>query len=169
LGLTYGGPEDWPTEVVGYSDADWGADVDDRKSISGFVFMLGGAAISWSSKKQSSPATSSCEAEYMAVSHAARHAIWLRRLLSDLSIPTLSSTTLFMDNLSALTHTQETMFSQRTKHIDIQYHFIRHHVLNGTIATYYCPTEIMVADIMTKPLPRVRHDDLTYDLGLLPA
>jgi hypothetical protein len=102
LGLTYGGKEKWPEDIVGYSDSDWASDLDDRRSTSGFVFMLGGGAISWSSKKQASPATSSCEAEYMDAAHCARHAIWLRRLFSDLSIPTSSPLTLFLDNQSTI-------------------------------------------------------------------
>lgn len=169
LGLTYGGKEKWPEDIVGYSDSDWASDLDDRRSTSGFVFMLGGGAISWSSKKQASPATSSCEAEYMAAAHCARHAIWLRRLFSDLSIPTSSPLTLFLDNQSAIRLTQDEMFSQRSKHIDIQYHFTRHHVLNGNLATFYCPTKDMVADIMTKALPREQHDKLTENMGLLPV
>lgn len=169
LGLTYGGRHQIPEEVIGYSDADWGADVDDRKSISGFVFMLGGGAISWSSKKQASPAVSSCEAEYMAASYATRHAIWLRRLLNDLSIPISQPTTLFIDNQAALALTQDVMFSQRTKHIDIHYHFTRHHVLTGNIYTTHCPTNAMLADILTKPLPKPQHEELTEDMGVLPA
>jgi transposase InsO family protein len=169
LGLTYGGKHQIPTEIVGYSDADWGADTDDRKSISGFVFMLGGAAISWSSKKQASPAVSSCEAEYMAASYATRHAIWLRRLLRDLKIPISRPTTLFIDNQAALALTQDVMFSQRTKHIDIHYHFTRHHVFNGNIYTAHCPTNAMLADIMTKPLPKPQHEELSERMGVLPA
>lgn len=169
LGLTYGGPEKWPEEIVGYTDADWGSDLDDRRSTSAFVFMLGGGAISWSSKKQASPALSTCEAEYMAAAHCARHAIWLRRLLSDISIQFSSPTPLFTDNQSTLTLTQEEMFSQRTKHIDIQYHFTRHHVLESTLATFHVPSGDNIADILTKPLPRNQHEKLTEDMGLLPA
>lgn len=169
LGLTYGGQETWPEEIVGYTDSDWASDLDDRRSTSGFVFMLGGGAVCWSSKKQASPATSSCEAEYMAAAHCARHAIWLRRLLSDLSISISSPTTLFIDNQSTLRLTQDEMFSQRSKHIDIQYHFTRYHVLNGNLSTFYCSTKDMVADIMTKSLPRDLHDKFTEDMGLLPV
>jgi hypothetical protein len=169
LGLTYGGRPQNPAEIIGYSDADWGADVDDRKSISGYAFKLGGGAISWSSKKQASTAVSSCEAEYMAASHATRHAIWLRRLLSDLKISISQLTTLFIDDQAALSLTQDVMFSQRTEHIDIHYHFTRHHVSTGNIYTTHCPTNAMLADIMTKPLPRPKHEDLTESLGVLPA
>jgi hypothetical protein len=169
LGLTYGGQKTWPEDVVGYSDSDWASDLDDRRSTAGFVFMLGGGAISWSSKKQASPATSSCEAEYMAAAHCARHAIWLRRLLSDLSISISSPMTLFLDNQSSIRLTQDEMFSQRSKHIDIQYHFTRHHVLSGNLMTFYCPTNDMLADLMTKALPHRQHEKLTEDMGLLPV
>lgn len=93
IGLTYGGGGDWSTEIIGYSDADWGSNPNDRKSISGFVFLLGGGAISWSSKKQDAVALSSTEAEYMAASHATRHAIWLQRLFKDIGISISDATT----------------------------------------------------------------------------
>ncbi|KAG8786664.1 hypothetical protein FRC15_010949 [Serendipita sp. 397] len=165
-GLTYGGQLESPDELVGYSDADWGSNPNDRKSISGYVFLLGGGAISWSSKKQTSVALSSCEAEYMAACYATRHTIWLRRLLSDLTTLASHPTTLFMDNEAALTLSKDVMFHQRTKHIDIQYHFVRNCVLNGTLATHYCPTQ---DNIMTKALRPIPHHKFTEEMGILPA
>jgi len=167
MGLVYGGTQNWPTEVTGYTDADWGSNPNDRLSISGFAFLLGGGAISWSSKKQTAVALSSTEAEYMAASHAARHAIWLQRLLSDIGFPISRPTTLFIDNQSTLALTQDVKFHQRTKHIDIQYHFLRDQVISGTISTFYCQTNEMIADIMTKALDRPQHTRLTEDLGVL--
>lgn len=118
IGLTYGGDGEWSTDIIGYSDADWGSNQNNRKSISGFVFLLGGGALSWSSKKQDAVALSSTEAEYTAASHAARHAIWLQRLFKDIGIPISNSTTLFLDNQSTLSLSSDVMFHQRTKHID---------------------------------------------------
>ena len=169
VGIVYGGGRQWPTDIIGYSDADWASNPNDRKSISGFAFLLGGGAISWSSKKQTSVALSSTEAEYMAASHAARHAIWLKRLFEDIGILNLNSITLFIDNQSALSLSGDVMFHQRTKHIDVQYHFLRNAVLDGTLSTFYCPTADMVADIMTKALPKPQHQKLTEDLGVLAA
>jgi Reverse transcriptase (RNA-dependent DNA polymerase) len=169
VGIVYGGGRQWPTDIIGYSDADWASNPNDRKSISGFAFLLGGGAISWSSKKQTSVALSSTEAEYMAASHAARHAIWLKRLFEDIGILNSNSITLFIDNQSALSLSGDVMFHQRTKHIDVQYHFLRNAVLDGTLSTFYCPTADMVADIMTKALPKPQHQKLTEDLGVLAA
>lgn len=87
----------------GYADADWANDSSDRKSTSGFVFLLAGGAISWSSKKQSSITLSSTEAEYIAGAHAIKELIWLRRLLGELGLPINTPTMLLMDNQSAIT------------------------------------------------------------------
>jgi hypothetical protein len=105
----------------------------------------------------------------MAASHAARHFIWLRQLFSEIGILLPTTSTLFIDNQSALSLTRDVMFHQRTKHIDIQYHFLRDHVISGTLSTAYCPTAEMIADIMTKALPKPQHAKLTEDLGVLPA
>ena len=112
------------TELLGYVDADWASDVNDRKSTSGFVFMLGVAAISWGSKKQTSVALSSTEAEYIAAAHAAKEAIWLRRLLTELGENLEFSTTLFVDNQSAIAITRNPEFHDRMKHIEVWYHFL---------------------------------------------
>lgn len=169
VGIVYGGTRQWPVDIIGYTDADWASNPNDRKSISGYVFLLGGGAISWSSKKQTTVALSSTEAEYMAATHAARHAIWLQRLFQDIGIQLPDSMALFIDNQSTISISNDVMFHQRTKHIDIQYHFIRNLVIDGIIDTYYCPTLDMVADILTKGLPRAQHEKLTVDMGVLPA
>lgn len=122
--IVYGGGRKWPAEVVGYSDADWASNPNDRKSISGYVFMLGGGAISWSSKKQQTVALSSTEAEYMAACHTARHVIWLQNLFRDIGIDIPRGTTLYIDNQSTLALTNDEMFHSCTKHIDVQYHFL---------------------------------------------
>jgi hypothetical protein len=168
-GLVYGGGQEWPTEIIGYSDSDWASNPNDRISISGYTFLLGGAAISWSSKKQQTLALSSTEGEYMAGCYAAKQAIWLQRLFQNIKVNIPSTATLWMDNQSAINLTDNVMFHQRTKHIDIQYHFLRNMNLNGTISTLYCPTEIMVADIMTKALPLPRFQALSEMLGVVPT
>jgi hypothetical protein len=109
----------------GYIDADWTSDVNDHKSTSGFVFMLAGGAISWSSKKQGAVALSSCESKYIASTHAAKEAIWLRQLLSDLSYGIQLPTPLCINNQSAITIAKNPEFHDCTKHIDICYHYLQ--------------------------------------------
>ena len=137
-------------ERVGYSDADWGGDTDDRKSTSGYV--LSGGPVSWRSKKQSSVALSTAEAEYVAHSGAAQESIWLRQLLTELGNPPLGQTTIFEDNQSAIAMSGNPQFHGRAKHIDIKCHFVREQVNSGTVKLAYCPTADMVVDMLTKAL-----------------
>ena len=153
----------------GYSDADWGSG-EDRKSIGGFVFLLNGGAISWTSKKQSSIALSTTEAEYMAMTQAAKEILWLRVLLDELGAfnhITLMSK-LNVDNQGALALARNPEYHARTKHIDIQHHFIRDLVTSERIYLEYCPTTEMIADIMTKGLQRIAHEKHTQAMGLKP-
>jgi hypothetical protein len=111
------------------------------------------AYISWSSRKQELVALSTAEAEYIAATHAAKEGIWLQRLIGELYDVVITPTTLYCDNQAALTLATTDNFHARTKHIDICYHFIRHEVETGAFKLIYCPTDDMVADILTKPLP----------------
>ena len=154
------------TELVGYVDADWASDVNDRKSTSGFVFMLGGAAVSWGSKKQTSVALSSTEAEYIAAAHAAKEAIWLRRLLTELGESLKLPTTLFIDNQSAMAIARNPEFHDRTKHIEVRYHFLRQVVDDGEIHLEYLPTGEQIADVLTKGLSREKHEVFVRKMGL---
>ena len=150
----------------GYADADWASDTSDRKSTSGYVFLLAGGAVSWSSKKQSSVALSSTEAEYIAGAHAAKEVVWLRRLLSELGLTSDNSTTLLMDNQSAMTIARNPEFHDRTKHIEVRYHFLRVKVENGELELEYVPTGEQVADILTKGLGREKHLKFSEGMGI---
>ncbi len=110
--------------LIGYSDADWAGDQDDRRSTTGNVFLLGGGAVSWLSKKQSTVALSTAEAEYVALSQAAQECVWLRRLLSDLGMD-VSPVMILEDNQGAIAIAKNPVDHSRTKHIDIRYHYIR--------------------------------------------
>ncbi len=114
--------------MVGHCDADLAGDLDERKSVSGCMFSLCGAPISWSSRKQTSVALSTAEAEYVALSSAAQEAVWLRRLASELRFKQSEPTVIFEDNQSAMAMSQNPQFHRKTKHIDIRYHFIREKV-----------------------------------------
>jgi len=155
-------------EGSGYTDADWGSG-DDRKSIRGYTFLLNGAAICWNSKKQSTVALSSTEAEYMALTQAVKESLWLQAVLTDLRarrhLEELRN--INIDNQGAMVLARNPQFHARTKHIDIQYHFIREHIEKQGITLSYCPTGEMTADIFTKPLPQPSFLKHSLALGLL--
>lgn len=152
LGLQYekGNSE----ECIGYSDADWAGDVQDRKSTSGYMFQMSGTAVSWRSKKQSCVALSTAEAEYMALASAAQEAVWLKQLVEELTSKSAKPIVVHEDNQAAIKMTKNPQFHGRAKHIAIKYHFIREQVERGTVKLEYCPTEDMLADILTKGLTR---------------
>ncbi|KAJ3475523.1 hypothetical protein NLI96_g11784 [Meripilus lineatus] len=160
--LTVGGRD---VKLMGYSDAD-GMSQEGRRPISGYVYLIGGA-ISWSSKRQDIVTLSTTEAEYVALTHAAKEAIWLKNLLGELfpRIP-FTPVTIQCDNQGAIALSKDDRFHSRTKHIDIRYHFIRNVVELKYVQTYYCPTDEMVADILTKGLPLPKAKLFTSLMGL---
>lgn len=152
--------------LIGFSDADWGNDTRDRKSISGSVFMLNGAAISWYSKKQQTVALSTVEAEYIALAFTCQEAKWLRNLSSEVFGKREYDFIINSDSNGAISLTKNYCTNQRTKHIDIRHHFIRDMQNRGDIVVKYVATDDMVADILTKALPKPKHVKLTKLLGL---
>jgi hypothetical protein len=154
------------TVLHGFVDADWASDVNDRKSTSGFVFMLGGAAISWSSKKQTSVALSSTEAEYIAAAHATKEVVWLRRLLTELGLNLRPPTVLHVDNQSAIAIARNPEFHDRTKHIEVRHHFLRHKVEGEEIRLEYTPTDDQVADVLTKGIVHAKHERFSGAMGI---
>ena len=164
LSLTY--VKNTPEAIIGYSDADWAGDVKDRRSTSGNVFLLGGAAITWASKKQNSVALSTVEAEYMALSVATQEAIWLRQLQEELGMKDAGPTLIYEDNQGAISMAKNPVFHKRTKHIQIRYHFVREAVEDEVITLEYCRTSEMLADSFTKPLPREQFERLRIGIGL---
>ena len=152
--------------LTGYSDADWAGDVDDRHFTSGNVFFLAGRAVSWLSKKQATVALSTAEAEYVALSAATQEVIWLRRLLTDVEVPPEGPTVIHEDNQGAIAMAKNPVGHARTKHIDIRYHFVREGVQNGAIVLKYIATDEMIADMLTKPLPKHRFEKLVTELGM---
>lgn len=138
----------------GHVDADWAGDRDTRRSTTGYIFKLFGGAISWRSKLQPTVALSSTEAEYRSTTKAGQEATWLRRLLEAFNFHCDEPTTLHCDNLGAIQLTSKSIFHARTKHIEIQYHFIRELVKSKTVALVHCPSKNMMGDLLTKPLGR---------------
>jgi len=168
IGITYGGNDD----LIGYTDADWAGDQDTRRSTGGYLFTLYGGAISWSSKRQASVALSSCEAEYMAQTQATKEAIWIKRLIKELDLdgsltavhtrPVLINA----DNQGAIALSKDPKFHSRTKHIAIQWHFVREQVELKAVDLVYLQTDHMAADGLTKPLDRIKFARFLTMIGL---
>ena len=128
---------------------------------------MGAGAITWSSKKQHIVALSSTEAEYVAQTHAAKEAMYLRTLVEEIC-GFDKPVTLNCDNQGAIALSKDNKFHARTKHIDIRYHFIREAVENKKISVKYVPTDENPADIFTKPLPKAKFRRFVESLGLKP-
>jgi len=161
------GPTEGPF-LYGYTDADWGNDIDTRKSTTGYVFYARSGAISWCSKRQSTIALSSTEAEYIALCTSVQEAIWIRSLLVEVNYSSFDSTvptTVYEDNQSCISLAANPIYHARTKHIDIKYHFIRDHT-DKDINIVYCPTKEMVADVLTKPLAQPAFEQHRKALGI---
>jgi len=151
--------------LEGFTDAD-SASQEHRHAISGYAFLIDGGAVSWSSKKQELVTLSTAEAEYVAATHAAKEALWLRRFIGEVFQPLTNPVTLYSDSQSAIALTRDGSYHARTKHIDIRYHFIRFVVQNGSIKLVYCPTDSMTADTLTKALPSIKAKHFAAALGL---
>jgi hypothetical protein len=156
LGLKYGTSPGGEPIVVGYADADWASDKETRRSVTGYLFTLNGAAISWSSKLQPTVALSTSESEYMAACYAAQEAIYLRRLMGSLGFAQGEPTIIREDNMGCIGMSENPILHQRSKHIDIRYHFLREAVSNGQVLLTFIPTSEQIADLLTKALPKAR-------------
>jgi Reverse transcriptase (RNA-dependent DNA polymerase)/gag-polypeptide of LTR copia-type/Integrase core domain len=165
--LHYGTSDNQILELVGYSDADWANDVDSRRSITGYVFMLGNNIISWATKAQPTVALSTVEAEYMAAAQAAQECIWWRNFLAKLRMKITTPTTILDDNQGAIALAKHPGYHARTKHIDIRHHFIREQIDAENIKLEYIPTSEMIADQLTKPLPAAQHEKLVGLMQLM--
>jgi hypothetical protein len=154
--------------LVGHSDSDYAADQDDSKSTSTYVYQLFGGPISWKSQKQSVVATSTTEAEYIGLSNASRKALYLIQLLHnfrldpDLYDPAL----LYGDNQASIALSKNPKFHEWAKHIRIHYHLIRSLVDLKKINLHYKSTSQMIADSLTKALPRPAGNQHREDMGL---
>ena len=137
--------------LVGYVDSDYAGDLDRRRSITGYVFTLGDTAISWKATLQSTVALSTTEAEYMAVVEAIKEAIWMRGLFGELSLDH-KVIVVHCDSQSAIHLTKDQMFHERTKHIDVKYHFVRDIISQGDISVKKIGTADNPADMLTKSL-----------------
>ena len=150
----------------GYTDVDYGQDIDDRISIGAYIFFLGNSPVSWNSKKQSSTSRSSCESEYRALAQCSCEAVWIRRLLEELKLQDNKPTHIFCDNQSSIKLSYNPVFHERSKHFEIDYHFTRQKVENNTIKVEYISTQEQPADLLTKSLGRTKFEECRSKLHL---
>jgi hypothetical protein len=167
FGCTYNACKDDAEPLIGFSDADHAGDVDDRKSTTGSLFFYGRCPISWQSQKQKSTALSSCQAEYMAASTTPCQAVWLGRLIGELFAKDPSVPIMFVDNMAAIQICKNPVFHQRSKHIELRYHFIRECLDRGQITVEFISTADQLADIFTKGLGQVKFQELRERIGVI--
>lgn len=150
----------------GFVDSDWAGSIDDMKSTTGYCFSLGSGMFSWVSRKQEVVAQSTAEAEYVAAAAAANQAIWLRKILKDLGVEQHEATEIRCDNKSAISIAENPVQHGKTKHINVKFHSIREAEKNKEVKLVYCSSEVQIADILTKALPKARFHKLRSMLGV---
>ena len=153
-------------DLVGYCDADYAGSLVDRKSTSGTCQFLGRSLVSWFSKKQSSIALSTTEAEYIAAGCCCAQILWMRQTLADYGL-TFPPTTIWCDSSSAIDLSKNPVLHNRTKHIDVRHHFLRDHVDKKDISFEYVVTTRQLADIFTKPLDEKQFCFIRRELGII--
>lgn len=138
--------------LTGYADASWAQDEIHRISNSGYIFQFNNSTISWACRKQSCVVLSSTEAEYVALAEACQEATWIKRLIKDFGITENETTTIYKDNQSCLKLIDSRLFSNRTKHIDTKYHYLKDLKSTNTMNFVYCPTSDMLARYVHKTI-----------------
>lgn len=156
------------TSLLSYTDADWAGCPDTWRSTSGYCVYMGETLLSWSSKRQSTISRSSAEAKYRGVANVVSETCWLRNLLCELHFPPTKATLVYCDNISAVYLSTNPIQHQRTKHIEIDIHFVREKVAQGQVRVLHVPSRFQVADIFTKGLPRILFEDFRSSLNIRP-
>jgi hypothetical protein len=156
-------------QLSSYTDSDFAGSLDDRKNTFGHVFHLGLNLISWASKKQPIVSISSIEAEYVVATSTSCQAVWLRRILKDMSHTKKDPTPIFYDNTSATALSKNHVFHKKSKHIDTRFHFIRELVNNSDIALQFYGSRDQLTDIFKKPLGKSVFDFQRQHLSIISA
>lgn len=154
-------------QIHGFTDADWAADADERRSVSGFLIKMNGAAISWGAKRQPIVALSSTEAEYIALSSLVCEMIWLMQLANEIGHQMLTPIKLYCDNESTINLAKCDGYRPRTKHIDTRYHYIRQYVDRQLLKVEHVSTNVMSADSLTKVVSKEKHQFCAEQAGLI--
>jgi histone deacetylase 1/2 len=164
LGITF--TKSSSTLLSAFSDADWAGCLDDRRSTGGFAIFVGPNLVSWSARKQATVSRSSTEAEYKALANATAELIWVEALLNELGVKLLQKPSLWCDNLGATYLSANPVFHARTKHIEIDFHFVRERVASNRLGIHFISSKDQVADGFTKALPVKKLDEFKRNLNL---
>jgi hypothetical protein len=151
--------------MTGYVDAGF-ANLEGRRSVSGWIFLMAGVAVAWGSKKQSTVAVSSTESEYVAILAALQELLWICTFMAELGREDLLNNVILEDNHGAIDLANGGQYRSRTKHIDIKYHKIRECIENGQLVLKYVESGNNLADVLTKPLPTEKHWEFVRKMGL---
>lgn len=155
-------------DLVAYSDADWAGCPDTRRSTSGYCVFMGDNLVAWSSKRQHTVSRSSAEAEYRGVANVVAELCWLRQLMTELSHPPRRASVVFCDNVSAMYLASNPVQHQRTKHVEIDLHFVGEKVSLGEVIVTHIPSSLQLADIFTKGLTSSLFKDFRCNLQIKP-
>lgn len=158
-----------PQQLIAYRDANFAECKIEGKSNSGLICFVNGGPVVWKCRKQTNVALSTTEAEYYAITEAAKEVLWLHTLLVDFEIETNEPTVILNDNQSTIAMLSNGDFMQRTKYIGVKYHFLRDWIRKNAIDVQYCPTEHNIADLLSRPLTGVRIKTLRVAAGLNPG
>lgn len=161
--LQYGEPKGG---LIGYSDADWAGDCKTRKSTTGIVFLYAGATVFWARRLQSCVTLSSMEFEYVALSEGSQEAVWLCKLMEEFGETLMEPVKIMEDNQSCIKFVESERSSRRSKHIETKESYVKELCDEKIIQLVYCPTEEMIADVLTKPLGRIKLLKISSMLGL---
>lgn len=153
-------------QLIGYTDSDYAGDVEDRKSTSGYVFLVSDGAVTWTSKKKPIVTLSTTEAEFVAAGAAACQVVWMMKIIKELGLSEEDNTEIYCDNSSAIRLSQNPILHGKSKHIEVRFHYLRELVRTGSIKLRHCGTINQIADIFTKPLSKENFLRLRGMLGM---